>query len=209
MKIMLNDLELPRQAEGVQTVGQVLAELREEIRRNEKVITRVALDGQVLPDGQTRPRELMLPVDRVKVLSLVVEEPAALRQRTVRDAVELTQRLVRQSKSLGRKFRLGDEVTANQELAAFVEDLKLVLAGLDHSTRSTLPAATNPETRARLIEAANRLLPSLDRLYRAQAAGDCIAIADELEYDIYEELATWPGLFGEVERALESLPQPQ
>lgn len=209
MRILLNGLELARRAENDQTVGEVLAELRTEIYAAGKVVTRIVLDGHTLPDCWQRRQRLSAPVSSARTLDLTVQEPARLKRQTLRDAAVLADRLVRQTKPLSRKFRFGDEVAANNELAAFLDDLKLVLAGLDHSTRNPEPTSEVAPLRDRIIESANRLLPSLDRLYKAQTGGDYIAVADELEYDLCEQISTWEPLLADAERTFNALPQAQ
>jgi len=206
MKISLNGLDLPRTAEGDQTVEQVLAELREEIRRSGKVVTQVALDGRPLVNGWQRRQRLASPVSLAERLDLTVEEPQRLRDQTLQDAAALMDRLLRQAKPLGRKFRVGDEVAANNELASFLEDLKLIMSGLDLSTRSSVDRSPT-SARQRLMDSAGRLLPTLDRIYRAQARGDYTAIADEVEYDLRDQMAGWKDVVAEARRSPDSLPQ--
>jgi hypothetical protein len=206
MKISLNGLDLTPTAEGEQTVEQVLSELREEIRQSGKVITQVALDGRPLVNGWQRRQRLASPVSLVQRLDLTVEEPQRLRDQTLQDAAALMERLHRQTKPLGRKFRVGDEVAANNELAAFLEDLKLVMSGLDLSTRSIVDRSPT-SARQRLMDSAGQLLPTLDRIYRAQARGDYTAIADEVEYDLRDQMTGWKDVVAEARRSLDSLPQ--
>jgi len=206
MKISLNGLDLTRTAEGDRTVEQVLSELREEIRRSGKVITQVALDGRPLLNGWQRRQRLASPVSLVQRLDLTVEEPQRLRDQTLQDAAALMERLHRQAKPLGRKFRVGDEVAANNELASFLEDLKLIMSGLDLSTRSIVDRSPT-SARQRLMDSAGQLLPTLDRIYRAQARGDYTAIADEVEYDLRDQMAGWKDVVAEARRSLDSLPQ--
>jgi len=207
MKISLNDHELERSAEGELTIGQVLDELKEEIRRGGKVVTQVVIDGRELPMNWQRNRLLASKVKDANRMNLLIEDAARLKRQTVQDAGQLVQKLVRQSKPLGKKFRIGDEVTANNDLASYLEDLKWILAGLDHTTRNGNGNHSSSPARDGVIEKVNRLLPTLDRIYKAQAAGDYIAIADEIEYDLYDELNSWTPLFEEVQSSLDSLPQ--
>jgi hypothetical protein len=209
MRISLNGLELARRAEDNQTVGEVLAEIRDEIHAGGKIVTRIVLDGHALPDGWQRRQRLSAQVSTARTLELTIEEPIQLKRQTLRDAAALAERLVRQTKPLSRKFRLGDEVTANDELGTFLDDLKLVLAGVDHSTRLLEPGQTSSLVRDRIVESANRLLPSLDRLYKAQAGGDYIAVADELEYDLCEQISCWEPLLADAQGALEGVSQVQ
>ncbi|MDD5088425.1 MAG: hypothetical protein PHI18_06480 [bacterium] len=206
MKILLNGLELARQAEGERTVGDVLAEVSEDVRRGGKVVTRIAVAGRAISEGR-RDRVLAARVDDVPSLELAIDDPEHLRRRTIQDAGELIEKLVGQCKPLSRKFRIGDEVAANLELADYLEDLKWVVAGLDYSTRGHQSQGGPASARGRLMDSARQLVPTLDRIYQAQAAGDCIAIADEIEYELLELLAGWSPLVGQVRQEMQSLPQ--
>jgi hypothetical protein len=133
-------------------------------------------------------------------LDLTIEAPGPLKQRTLADAALLVEQLTQRCKPLSKKFRLGDEVVANTELAAYLDDLKLIVSGLDHSTRPARGTASPIPVRSRMMTAANTLIPSLDRIYKAQAAGDYIAIADEIEYELSGQLPVW----GEILREAQS-----
>ncbi|MFZ5432832.1 MAG: hypothetical protein ACOZB3_03570 [Calditrichota bacterium] len=207
MKITLNGLELARTAHGEQTVGEILNELKDEIRRGGKIITQIVLDGRMLTSNWQRGRLLATKADDAVQLDLTIEDPVRLKRQTVYDATRLVDRLVQQSKPLGRKFRIGDEVGANNDLAAYLDDLKWILAGLDHTTRDTDNPAHDSASRQRILERVGQLLPTLDRIYKAQAAGDYIAIADEIEYDLFDQLNSWAPLLEEVQESLESLTQ--
>jgi hypothetical protein len=206
MRITLNGMELARRADGEQSVGEVLDELRLEINRGGKVVTQVRLDGRPIPAGWQRRQQLNAHVSSHQSLDLTLEDGITIKQRTLSDATELVVKLVKEAKPLGRKFRIGDEVTANNDLAAFLDDLKLIIEGLDHTTRTPKGSPENPPVRRRVMESANRLLPTLDRIYKAQAAGDYIAIADELEYDLLDQMTDWTDLLAEARRAVDTLP---
>jgi len=45
-----------------------------------------------------------------------------------------------------------------------------------------------------LVSANARLLPVLDSMYKAQAAGDYVSLADGLEYDLTEIADEWLGV---------------
>lgn len=203
MKILLNDLELARRAEGETTLGDVLSSLQAEIAAAGKIIIRTVVDGKPLPTGWQRRKLLSVGVDSIQQLQLMIEDAHSLKQQTLLDARQLAGRLMEQTKPLGRKFRMGDEVVANTELAAFLDDIKLVFAGLDHSTRGEDPQGTLTPIRDRLIDSANRMLPTLDRIYKAQAYGDYIALADEIEYDLHDQITVWPDLLEEAKRCLQ------
>jgi len=209
MRILLNGLEIARRAEDDQTVGEVLSELRQQINSAGNIVTQIVLDGHPLPDSWQRRQRLSAPVSACRMLELTIQEPLSLKRQTLHDAAELVGKLAERTKPISRMFRLGDEVTANTELAEFLDDLKLVLAGLDHSTRSPEPFAATSPVRDRLLESANRLLPTLDRLYKAQAGGDYIAVADELEYDLCDEIESWEPLLNDARRSLDPLLQAQ
>ena len=200
MKITLNGFLLNRVADGDMTVGQVLAELKEEIRTAGKVVTGVALDGQPLPDGWQRRQRLSASVENCRQLDLLITEPATLRKQTLDHTVLMIDEMRNQTRPIARKFRVGDEYTANNELAAFLDNLKLVVTGLDHVTRE-LSDTSGANARAALNTAVGDIMPALDRIYKAQAAGDYIAIADEFEYELPTQMAEWDRLLATVNAA--------
>jgi hypothetical protein len=163
----------------------------------------------LLPSGWQRRQRLSAPVRAVVRLDLTIEEPLTLKQRTLSDATCLTRQLVDRAKPLSRSFRIGDEAKANTDLASFLEDLKLVLAGLDHTTRDAVQDGAALPVRQHVIDSASRLLPTLDRLYKAQAGGDYVTVADEIEYDLRDQLHAWGDLLGEAQASLNPLPQGQ
>lgn len=207
MKIFLNGVELARAAEGDLTVDRVLSELREEIRHGGKVITQIALDGKPLPNGWQRRQKLNSGVAMIERMDLTIDEPDQIRMNTIDNAAALVDRLAKQAKPLGRKFRVGDEVSANNELAAFLEDLKLILSGLDLTTRAMNPNTQWESARQQVVDRANKLLPTLDRIYKAQARGDYIAVADEVEYDLREQISDWKGVMSDVRQVINPLAQ--
>ena len=81
-----------------------------------------------------------------------------------------------------------------------LDDIKLVLEGLDHTTRgmeeSPVPRPCDATSWKPPVAC-----PDLDKIYKAQAAGDYIAIADELEYDLPDQMTDWTELLAEARRA--------
>lgn len=203
MKVLLNGHELPRQATGNATLGDVLTELQRDTATGGMIITETLVDGKPLPNGWQRRKLLGAGVSGFQQLELRIEESLNLKMQTLLDARQLAGRLLEQTKPLSRKFRLGDEVTANNELASFLDDLKLILAGLDHSTRGDGSNRALTPVREHLVSSANSMLPTLDRIYKAQANGDYIAVADEIEYDLRDQIAGWPNLLEEARQGLQ------
>jgi hypothetical protein len=201
MKITLNGFLLNRVAEGDMTVGQVLAELKDEIRAAGKVVTAVAVDGRPLPDGWQRRQRLSASVQNCTQLDLLISEPETLRKQTLDQTVEMIGLMRAKTQPIARKFRVGDEYVANTELAEFLDNLKLVVSGFDHVTRE-LPEATATNARAALNTAVGDLLPALDRIYKAQAAGDYVAIADEFEYELPTHMDGWNHILDAIDPAL-------
>jgi hypothetical protein len=89
-----------------------------------------------------------------------------------------------------------------------LDNLKLVMGGLDHTSRGTNGPNATSFIRERVEQAAQQFLPALDRIYKAQAAGDYISIADELEYELPDHLTTWKSLVGELQAAQPPMSQP-
>jgi hypothetical protein len=189
MKISLNGFELQRTAEGNLTVGQVLGEVQNEVSRGGKIATMIRLDGKPLPTGWRRRERLTSPVSSVGVMELTVDDPARLKMQMVLDAESLLESMNTKAAGLARKFRIGDEVVANNDLAQFLDELKLVFSTLDHISRANKSASDSRLARSNVMSAANNFVPALDRIYKAQASGDYVSIADEIEYELPNHLA--------------------
>ncbi len=196
MKILLNGFELPREAEGDLTIGQVLSELKTEIQQGGKVVTSARMDNIQLAEGWKARSQLSTPVSRVGQLDITIQDPDQLRSNMLNDVASLVSNMRTHAGPLAVKFRIGDEVVANNELADLLENLKLVLNGLDLMTRSEATGMP-PDFRAKVASMADRMIPTLDRVYKAQASGDYIAIADELQYELTGHLKDWQQLLKE------------
>jgi hypothetical protein len=182
------------------TVETVLSELQSEIHRGSKVVTGVRIDGRVLLSGWQRRQQLNVPVSSVNHLELRVDEPKNATANMLADAENLLNNLIVGAEELARKFRIGDEVIANNELAEYFENLKLVASALDMASRQIAENPAGKSLRPQAEAAANSLLPLLDRIYKAQAAGDYIAIADEIEYEFPVQMAEWRELIRKFNR---------
>jgi hypothetical protein len=193
MKVSLNGLELSRQAADNQTVGDVLSQLSGEIHQGGKIIVAVHVDGQWIPRDESS-HLLSKRVGTVQQLDVTVAELADAKEHALDDAEKVIYALKMKSKPTAKKFRVGDDRTANTELAAFLQDLQLVAMSLDYCTRDLKEVSGAAALRRRLDDTARTLVPTLDRLYKAQAAEDYVTVADELEYVLPEHLDQWQGL---------------
>jgi hypothetical protein len=193
MKVTLNGLELPREATGDQTVGNVLNQLTSEIHQGGKVIVAIHVDGQWISRDQSS-QALSKQVGTVRQLDVTVAELADAQERALNDAEQVIHALKMKSKPTAKKFRVGDDLAANAELAEFLQELQLVATSLDYCTRSSKPIPQKVALRQRLDETAGALVPALDRIYKAQAAEDYVSVADELEYVLPDHLDRWEEL---------------
>lgn len=208
MRITLNGFELSKQAEGQTPVGQVLVEIKEEIIRSGRIIGEVRIDGSPLPQGWQRRKRLAQPVSMFESLELMMASPEELRRETIENTNRMCKDMSQAAKPLALNFRIGNEVSANLELASLLDNLKLVMAGLDHTSRTP---EQNPQTEAirRRVElAASQFMPALDRIYKAQSSGDYVAIADELEYELPDHLQSWTSLTADLQNAMNGTSKP-
>jgi hypothetical protein len=191
MKVLLNGVELQGGNGTAATVGEVLDQLRTEIGDAGKLITAIAIDGQLLESESQREKARARLQSKVERIELTVEEPKALLHKGLSDTRDFLQSLRRDFVAAATAFRLGDEVTANDDLVRCLDDLKLVLTGM--SAASRLPGAEmeTDSLKQTLVSANARLLPVLDSMYKAQAAGDYVSLADGLEYDLTEIADEW------------------
>ena len=198
MKVLLNGLEIQGDGNGATTVGEVLDQLRTEIAENGKVVTAIAVDGELLQDEAQRERVHARLQSEVENIELTVEEPKALLTKGLSDTRDFLQSLRRDFTKTATAFRLGDEFTANNNLASCLDDLKLVLTGMNAASRLPGVETETESLRETLIASNTRLTPVLDSMYKAQAAGDYVTLADGLEYDLTEIADEWIGVLNHV-----------
>jgi hypothetical protein len=204
MKISLNGLELKRIAEGSLTVKDILQELQTEIHSSNKLLLKAILDGDPLASEWERDYRIHTPVSSARHLELIIDEPRHLTRQLLKDSGILIERLSAKTGGLAHKFRVGSDVVANNELAEFLDELKLVVSGLDMTTRQSSTRPDLSAVRIQIEATASKLVPTLERVYQAQAAGDTIALADEIQYELPGLMNRWRDLIAETTRVLET-----
>jgi len=193
MRVTLNGLELSRRAAGAQTVSDVLEQVAAEINHGGKIIVGIHVDGEWIPRGAPS-QVLAQPVGAVQHLDITITELADAQERALDDAETVITALKTKSRPTAKKFRVGDDAAANNELAALLQDLQLIATSLDYCTRKLKQTPGEATLRRRLDDTAGALVPTLDRLYKAQAAEDYVTVADELEYELPDHLDQWQSL---------------
>jgi hypothetical protein len=143
-------------------------------------------------------------VTSARHLELIIDEPEHLARQMLKDSGMMIERLSAKTGGLAHKFRVGSDVVANNELAEFLGELKLVVSGLDMTTRQTSTQPQLAAVRNEVEAAATRLVPTLERVFQAQAAGDTIALADEIQYELPVLMNRWRDLIAETTRVLEA-----
>jgi hypothetical protein len=202
MKISLNGLDLPKKAEGPLMVREVLKELQTEIHASGKLLLKATLDGVPLAENWDQDYRLSTPVDLAKHLELVIDEPKHAARQLLKDSCALLEKLTLKTGELAKKFRIGDEIVANNELVDFLDELKLIITGLDLSTRQTGRDTDYSMIRGEMEASARKLSPTLDRIYHAQSSGDTVAIADEIQYELPNHMSHWKNLLSETTRIM-------
>ena len=202
MKISLNGLDLPKTAEGPLTVKEVLKELQAEIHASGKLLLKAVLDGVPLPDNWDQDYRANTPVDLAKHLELVIDEPKHAAQQLLKDSCALIEKLTLKTGELAKKFRVGNEIVANNELVEFLDELKLVINTLDITTRKADKDPDCLKIRSDMEASASELAPTLDRIYHAQSSGDTITIADEIQYELPNQMSRWKDLLSETSRVM-------
>ncbi len=167
MKVLLNGVELQGSDETVATVGEVLDQLRAEIGDAGKVITAIAVDGQLLENESQREKIRARLQSKVQRIELTVEEPKALLHKGLADTRDFLQSLRRDFTTTATAFRLRDEVTANDDFVRCLDDLKLVLTGMSAASRLPGAETETDSLKQTLVSANSRLLPVLDSMYKA------------------------------------------
>jgi hypothetical protein len=203
MKIILNGLELQKQAAGKLTVRQVLEEIQGEINSSGRILVRAVLDNGPLQENWLDDPRVNTSVDRVSTLDLVIDEPQRLAKQMLADAEALLSEMTVQTDELARKYRVGDDVVAHNELAGMLDKLKLIVKGMDVTTRHAARLYPLNEVRNRVKTSAEDLTPVLDRILTAQERGDNVALADEIEYELPGCIRAWHTLVDEARRIVQ------
>ncbi len=202
MKVFLNELELEQLESLPETVGEILDQLRDEISKNGKLITSIAVDKDVLKTDSARDKAWKQHSSEVERLDLTVEEPKYLLASGLTDTRDFLQSLRKDLTSTATAFRLGDEATANNDLARCLDDLQLVLTGMSAASRLPGVESDTESLRGIMISSNPRLLPLLDSMYKAQASGDYVTLADGLEYDLTEIADEWISVLNHTLRSI-------
>jgi hypothetical protein len=155
------------------------------------VIVRAVLDNTTLNENWSQDPRVNTSVDRVARLDLVIDEPERLAKQILADAESLISDITVQTGELARKYRVGDDVVAHNELADILDKLKLVVSGMDLTTRHVARLYPLNEVRSKVEKSAAELNPVLDRILEAQERGDNVALADEIEYELPECVRAW------------------
>jgi hypothetical protein len=200
MKVLLNGLEIRGGDTELPTVGEILDQLRSEIGEKGKVVTAIAVDGELLQDDPQREEVEGRPPSEVERIELTVEEPRSLLAKGLSDTRDFLQSLRGDLTKTATAFRLGDEFTANNNFAGCLDDLKLVLTGMNAAARLPGVEAETAPLRQTLISSNTRLVPMLDTMYKAQAACDYVTLADGIEYDLTEIADEWIGVLNHILR---------
>lgn len=200
MKVLLNGLEIRGGDTELPTVGEILDQLRSEIGEKGKVVTAIAVDGELLQDDPQREKVEGRPPSEVERIELTVEEPKSLLAKGLSDTRDFLQSLRGDLTKTATAFRLGDEFTANNNFAGCLDDLKLVLTGMNAAARLPGVEAETAPLRQTLISSNTRLVPMLDTMYKAQAACDYVTLADGIEYDLTEIADEWIGVLNHILR---------
>lgn len=202
MKVFLNELELDQLESLPETIGEILDHLRDEISENGKVITSIAVDKDVLKTDSDREKAWLQHSSDVERLDLTIEEPKYLLASGLTDTRDFLQSLRTDLTSTATAFRLGDEATANNDLARCLDDLQLVLTGMSAASRLPGVESDTKSLRQIMISSNPRLLPLLDSMYKAQASGDYVTLADGLEYDLTEIADEWISVLNHTLRSI-------
>jgi|GEM_PF-736505 len=193
MQIVVNaqrrtDLEL--QLAG-QDAGLVLEHIGAELFRQGELVVRVELDGENLTGLD---REQWSARKDVKELRLETQSPRALLAGSLRVSREWLTPLRTELVGCADRFRLGDDAQAIEGLIRVTEGLRLLFMGVGQIQRLAAGQGLLQDAglSERLVEDFQAEIPRLlDEIIQAQERRDWIQVADLLEYDVMDRLASW------------------
>ena len=150
----------------------------------DRVVVSIEIDGQALPPddlGALEGRGL----DGIGRVAIERRPTRAVACSVLRQGADYSRQIVLAIDQTVAQFRGGRADRANA-LLADVTDSLTVLTGITGSVAVALPQAA-----ASLAELQHALFPWLEALVEAQTAEDPLGIADLLEYEIRDRIASW------------------
>jgi hypothetical protein len=200
-RILLNGRE-QRAETACHCWGDLLARLDRRCAANGQVLTAVRFDGveqpsfrDTLPPGH--------PLGGIRVIDGDAISPHRLLEASLDEAAAAAGALATSAEKVGAAFRGFDVATAGQDLSQLAKGLSTLVmlaqtagqaAGVDLQSLTCVCG-----TGTRMIE---ELSAHAEAVIRAQRAGDWIAVADVIEYDIAPALRSWPALFDALRQAI-------
>jgi hypothetical protein len=188
MRILVNgevraDLE---SLAGALPAGQALEQVGAALFREGVLVVGVRVDGH---DVTGEDRSSWGERGDVGELALATQTPGGLLEASLRVSREWLPPLRTELTGCADHFRLGDDAQAIEGLMRVVEGLRLLFVGVGQIQRllesQELPGADS------VAEFQAEIPRLLDEVIEAQEGRDWILLADLLEYDVMEQLATW------------------
>ena len=198
MRLRIDGCDVSLDLPAGSTFGAVLAEAGRKVASQGRVVSRIVADGREL---STRFEREMAdrPFGEIETVDVTTTTPDALFREALDGAIVLSLAIRRDAETILSTLRAGDLTAAGPRYEACIESLGTFfqLAGAVFNAIGTgvFPLAVRSASAVELPTPPDSTAGILQRLLRAQKAGDWNAVAGILEGEILPNIEGWSTFF--------------
>lgn len=197
MQINLNHQAEDISTDGIQSFGELMANVARRAEKDGARIIKVKLNGE---DITGKDHSLLNPLPLIEVQDLEIQtgDPKVLARSSLYSLADFLEQLLKELQNTAELFRLGNQERSNQSFLRCLDGLQVFMHSLEHCRRLLglsfeLLFVPNSQGRNEITVAENRrrLFEVLDSMIEAQTNQDWILLADLLEYELIPTLEDW------------------
>lgn len=194
MIIRLNDEDIQWNAQGQNTLGELIEEFVAKRFFKDEFINTLVVNGTVVPDAEMAPVR-MKPLSDISTLQMTTETFRNVSVRALDSMSEYLDGLAGMVEQSADKFRVEDEVEANKYFISCVEGLQTFVGIIDKvKTLNALDFGKMSHEGNSIGEKEAALLRVLNSLFEIQMKKDWVSLADILEYELSPLVIEWKAI---------------
>ncbi|MBI5179040.1 MAG: hypothetical protein HZA04_07240 [Nitrospinae bacterium] len=194
MIIKLNDEDIQWNAQGQNTLGELIEEFVAKRFFKDEFINTLVVNGTVIPDAEMAPVR-MKPLSDITTLQMTTETFRNVSVRALDSMSEYLDGLAGMVEQSADKFRMDDEVEANKYFISCVEGLQTFVGIIDKvKTLNGLDFGKMTHEGTSIGEKESALLGVLNSLFEIQMKKDWVSLADILEYELSPLIIEWKAI---------------
>ncbi len=187
MQIVLNGEVHQIKVASISTLLDIITQIETRLSKNH-IITEISLNDKVLESNwyHNAKKIYLLDEDRLQVTS---EDPVSLSLKILTNSKEQFNIIIAEFENIANKFRLEDEMVANQNFIQGIENLQWYFKILEDATLLIgKPLSSLVSDNMNLKQLIDNLGNKLEDIIDLQTKQDWIMLADILEYELVPEL---------------------